>query len=55
MTKEEFEAQYAKRSKMLVDQLHKLGLYGRPCDCNSTGCSGWKMVSVRIPMLIKDH
>ena len=40
--KAEFEAGYTERSRMTVEDLHSLGLYGEPCD--KEGCKGWQMV-----------
>jgi len=44
MTKQEFEAGYAFRSGMTVEQLHELGGHGEPCDCGADNCEGWRMV-----------
>lgn len=43
MTSEEFEAGYAQRSGMSVQQLHLWGRYPEPCDCGEAGCEGWAM------------
>lgn len=46
MTAEEFEAAYAKRSGMTVEQLRKLGRQVRPCtDCDYEHCEGWQSLS----------
>lgn len=47
MTKEEFEADYARKSALTVDALHAYGLHAEPCDCGAPGCNGWRMVVVR--------
>ena len=44
MTRDEFEQQYAQRSKLTVEQLHAYGLLGVPCSCGEDGCEGWQMV-----------
>lgn len=43
MTKDEFEKEYALRSKVSVEWLHQQGQIAMPCDCGETGCEGWKM------------
>lgn len=45
MTKEEFEAQYAKRSKMSVGKLHELGFWGAYCYCGLPDCQGWQVLN----------
>ena len=43
MNKEEFESQYAQRSGVTVEWLHKYGRYGIPCTCGEDYCEGWQM------------
>lgn len=45
MTKEDFIEEYAKKSRMSVYALEKIGLDAVRCDCDEQGCKGWKMVS----------
>ena len=45
ITKEEFEAGYAKRSEMTVEELHEMGQHAHPCDCGEFGCRGCAMLS----------
>jgi hypothetical protein len=50
ITKEEFEADYAKESNLTIDELHDMGGYAEPCDCEYLWCNGWKMMyGVGIP------
>lgn len=44
MDKAEFEASYAMGSGMTVEQLHELGLYAAPCECDYEHCKGWQMM-----------
>jgi len=44
MTKEAFEAAYAQRSGITVDELHALGRYAVSCGCGDEACHGWQMV-----------
>jgi hypothetical protein len=39
----EFEATYAARSGVTVDQLHAWGRYAEPCACGGDDCEGWAM------------
>jgi hypothetical protein len=43
VTAAEFEAAYAARSGVTVEQLHAWGRYAEPCDCDSDMCQGWAM------------
>ena len=45
ITAEEFEAGYAERSGVTVEQLHNRGRYAERCpgDCGWRGCTGWIM------------
>ena len=43
MNKEEFELQYAQRSDVTVEWLHKHGRHGVTCDCGEVFCEGWQM------------
>ena len=47
MTKEEFEKEYAAKSKMTVERLRKMGGAAVPCDCQYELCKGWKMAFKR--------
>ena len=47
MTKEQFEAGYAKRSGTTMDYLTSLGLGAVPCDCGEEICEGWGMVNLK--------
>lgn len=42
-TREEFEASYADKSGLTLNQLHELGGRGAPCDCDADNCRGWQM------------
>jgi hypothetical protein len=44
-TLEEFEAQYARKSNVTVEFLHKNNQHGVPCDCGDETCQGWAMVN----------
>lgn len=48
VTLDEFEREYAKRSKVTVQYLHDNGRFGEPCDCWERGCQGWKMVQREV-------
>lgn len=48
MTKDEFEKEYARKSGMTVEELHKMGLYAKECDCEYNNCKGWQMVNLKI-------
>lgn len=43
MTADEFEAAYAARSGVTVEQLHGWGRHAEPCDCGDETCEGWAM------------
>lgn len=43
MSAEEFEAAYAERSGVTVEQLHEAGRHAEPCDCGDDLCEGWAM------------
>jgi len=43
MNKEEFELQYAQRSGVTVEWLHKMDRCGIPCTCGEDCCEGWQM------------
>ncbi len=45
MTKEEFEAFYAKSSGVSLDFIRERGLRAEPCNCGEGNCRGWQMVS----------
>ena len=45
LTEDQFEKRYAKKSKMTIKQLHKLGLFAVPCDCGDDICEGWVMIT----------
>ena len=45
MTREEFEAGYAERSKIPREYLHSQGMEARPCNCGEEGCQGWQMTT----------
>jgi len=49
MTKDEFEEEYAKRSKVTIEWLHNHNLFGVPCDCGENGCMGWQMKRIITP------
>lgn len=43
---EGFEAEYAKRSGLSIEQLHQLGLRAQECTCGQPDCPGLAMVTV---------
>lgn len=45
MTRDEFEAAYAQRAGLTVEQLRALGRIVRPCWCGADDCPGWQSVS----------
>lgn len=51
MTRDEFEAYYAKNSIMTVEELRAFNAENgrgiRPCDCGEEGCQGWQMVNIQ--------
>ena len=49
MKKEEFEKQYAKSSKLSIEELRELGLVATECvDCDYDKCEGWQMATQKI-------
>jgi len=46
MSRDEFEAGYAERSRVTVEWLHANGQFGVPCDCDDEQCRGWQMAHV---------
>lgn len=44
MTQDEFEKQYAIRSKITVARLRELRRYAIPCTCDYENCQGWQMI-----------
>lgn len=44
MTREEFLDDYARRSRILPEELRKWGLEVHPCDCGEACCKGWQLV-----------
>lgn len=46
MTRDEFEADYARRSHVSVETLRELGRVVRPCACGYALCEGWQSVRV---------
>lgn len=46
MTKEDFEKEYAKKSNVTVEWLHKKHEGAIPCECGEEGCKGWQMVNL---------
>ncbi len=48
MTQEEFEKEYAAKSGMTVERLHKMGQKAVPCDCQCECCKGWKIATKRL-------
>lgn len=47
MTAEEFEAQYAARSGITVEELRAAGLVVVACACGQATCQGWQSVNRR--------
>ena len=45
MTRDEFEAGYAARGKMTVEQLRAHGRIVRICRCGAADCPGWQSIS----------
>lgn len=45
LTKESFEALYAARSGITVEELHGLGRFAIPCDCEEDICEKWQMLT----------
>jgi hypothetical protein len=43
LTRDEFEEMYASNSGISVEELHGVGLFARPCDCDEPECEGWEM------------
>jgi len=46
MTRDEFEAGYAARSGITIEQLRAVGRVVRPCTCDDEHCEGWQSVRV---------
>lgn len=42
MNKEEFEEFYANNGGFSIEEFHRLGLVGVPCDCGESICRGWQ-------------
>lgn len=42
---ETFEAEYAERSDLTVEELRAMGRVVVPCRCGEDGCEGWASVS----------
>ncbi len=53
LTAEQFEQDYAEKSRLSVAELHRLGMRVRPCDCAEPGCRGWKMTMPAADTLTK--
>lgn len=45
-TWKEFEEEYARRSGVSVEWLHKHGRRVEPCDCGDESCNGWQMTHI---------
>jgi hypothetical protein len=45
ITADEFEAQYAERSRMSIADLRASGRVVAPCDCDYKGCEDWQSMS----------
>ena len=43
ITKEEFEKYWTGLGGHTVDDLRRMGLVAKPCDCDYEGCQGWQM------------
>lgn len=43
MTIEEFEAGYAARLGVTVEELRAMGRFAAPCDCGDESCQGFQM------------
>jgi hypothetical protein len=43
LTRLKFEAQYAERSGVTVEQLRSWYLFANICDCGEEYCTGWQM------------
>lgn len=54
LTAEEFEREYAERSRLSVEELRALGRVVRPCSCGEAGCEGWQMISQEAAAEIDD-
>lgn len=55
MNAAEFEAAYAERSGVTVEQLHAWGRYAEPCDCGEPGCEGWAMGHQQEDAIVEDE
>jgi hypothetical protein len=43
---EDFEAEYAARSGVSIEQIHAHGRGAVPCECDEPECLGWQMVNL---------
>lgn len=43
ITRQEFEAEYAKKSGVTLAWLWEMGRISLPCHCEEDGCQGWQM------------
>lgn len=48
MTRDQFEQRYAELSKTTVWELHRMGRFAYPCNCDDADCKGWQMAHVQI-------
>lgn len=46
MTSDEFEAEYAARSRITVERLREMGRIVAPCGCEEGGCEGWQSTTL---------
>jgi hypothetical protein len=51
----EFEAAYASRSGVSIDDLHAWGRYAEPCVCGDDLCEGWAMGHQWEDALVEDQ
>jgi hypothetical protein len=47
ITADEFESQYAERSRISVEQLRASGRVFRPCQCGEEDCEGWRSTTLQ--------
>lgn len=52
MTRDEFAAEYARRSGVTVEMLFEWGREPRPCDCDWSECEGWQMAYPREETIV---
>ncbi len=45
ISRDEFKADYCRRSGLTPDELCALGRYVFPCECGADNCQGWQMRS----------